>query len=267
MQQIICINGVETQVEIPDWQRSPFAKTESDKDVIQVYKLNSDAPDDKQQAVPFEVPSELAGKPVYITIHRISYYGQQWITQPNSHNTKFTAALSVEDVKDISNNIDTGVLVKGSNYEHRTVVIYTPLDQIEIEVEYVPTPASVTLEETASGIHFTLAGINEDEMGTFNAVHQFPLSNINYNNQLADSTLTAAEVTPYGLNYIAKYVSTNTLMSFANSINFTFEIPQEMGNETISLTLPMVSENDGFRTFKVEADTFNELKEKYTTPE
>ncbi|THA18974.1 hypothetical protein D3M83_02440, partial [Rodentibacter pneumotropicus] len=143
---------------------------------------------------------------------------------------------------------------------------YTPVEVKEIEVEYVATPASVTLEETASGIHFTLAGV-ENSLDIFNVDNNFPLNNINYNNQLTDSNLTATEVISYGTGYIAKYVSTNTLMSFADNIHFTFEIPQEMGNETISLTLPMVSENDGFRTFKVEAETFDELKEKYKTPE
>ncbi len=240
----------------------------SEKDIIQVYKLNSDAPNDKQQAVPFEVPSELAGKPVYITIHRISNYGDgNWRTQSNSFNKKFAFALTTQDIKDLTDGVDLSALIKGNNYEHRTIVMYTPVDVKEFEVEYVPTPASVTLEETASGIHFTLAGINEDEMGTFNAVHQFPLSNINYNNQLADANLTATEITPYGLNYIAKYVSTNTLMSFADSITLTFEIPRDMENDTVSITLPMVSENDGFRTFKVEAETFDELREKYKTPE
>lgn len=240
----------------------------SEKDIIQVYKLNSDAPNDKQQAVPFEVPSELAGKPVYITIHRISNYGDgNWRTQSNSFNKKFVFALTTQDIKSIADGADIGVLVKGNNYEHRTIVMYTPVDVKEFEVEYVPTPASVTLEETASGIHFTLAGVNGDSYDTFNPINKFPLNNIKYNNQQTDANLTATEVTPYGLNYIAKYVSTKILMSGADSINFTFEIPREMENETVSLTLPMISEHDAFRTFKVEAETFDELREKYKTPE
>ncbi|MDC2824595.1 hypothetical protein PHA51_00890 [Rodentibacter pneumotropicus] len=240
----------------------------SEKNIIQVYKLNSDAPNDKQQAVPFEVPSELAGKPVYITIHRISNYGDgNWRTQSNSFNRRFTFALTTQDIKDLTDGVDLSALIKGNNYEHRTIVMYTPVDVKQFEVEYVPTPASVTLEETASGIRFTLAGVNGDSYDTFNPTNKFPINNINYNNQLTENSLTATEVTPYGLNYIAKYESTNTLMSFADSITLTFEIPRDMENDTVSITLPMVSENDGFRTFKVEAETFDELREKYKTPE
>ncbi|OOF53868.1 hypothetical protein [Rodentibacter genomosp. 2] len=238
------------------------------KSIVQMYSLKADSTGRKQQAVPFEIPEELVGKPVFITMHRLSTYSDGVTRlQQNTHNKNFTLALSVEDVKHIADKLETGLLVKGENYEHKTIVIYTPVDVKEIDVEYVPTPASVTLEETASGIHFTLAGVNEDEFGTFNTDNQFPLSNINYNNQLTDASLTATEVTPYGTGYIAKYVSTNTLMSFANSITLVFEITNRFGSDTISLTLPMVSENGGFRTFKVEAETFDELREKYKTPE
>ncbi|MCQ9120962.1 hypothetical protein BKG95_02380 [Rodentibacter pneumotropicus] len=240
-----------------------------EQEIIQIYKLSANTPKEKRQAVPFEVPSELAGKPVYIAMHRMAIRdGEKRYLDQATGNITFTPELTLEDLQTLAKDLYAKSLSKHDGLEYQTVVKYTPVEVKEIEVEYVPTPASVTLEETASGIHFTLAGVNEEGIGApFSVATQFYLNNLNYNNQLSEDGLAATEVTPYGLGYIAKYVSSNTLISFADSITFSFEIPLEFGNEQVKLTLPMVSENGGFRTFKVEAETFDELREKYKTQE